>query len=249
MVFDLLSERPEAAERGYKCPQIAPLRKWIETETALGNPALEKLVQAGGDPSTTDSGSPRPSTSSGRPEPVEGRAKSRGDGVMKRALVWSKAVNADVAKIVRNVPPFPHLRECLDKLHAQADIMCVSATPGEALQREWEEHDIARYARLIAGQEMGSKKEHLQHASGGKYEPDKVLMIGDALGDYKAAKANDALFFPINPGDETASWKLFFDEGIDRFLSGEFRGQYEDKLLTEFRKYLPSTPPWKKSRS
>ena len=216
MVLDLLAERPEAVERGYSCPPIDPLREWIKKETALGNPALEKLVKIGADP------------------------------IMTQTLAWSKAVNADVAKIVRNVPPFPHVRECLEKLQDVADIMCVSATPGEALQREWEEHDIAKYTRVIAGQEMGSKKEHIQHGAGGKYESDKMLMIGDALGDYKAAKANNALFFPINPGDETASWKRFLDEGIAAFLSGKFRGAYEDKLTAEFRKYLPSVPPWKK---
>ena len=216
MAFDLLADRPEALERGYKSPQVDPLRTWIKTETALGNPALEKLV------------------------------KEKGDPVMKRTLDWSKAVNADVAKIVRNVPPFPHVRECLEKLFGLADIMCVSATPGEALQREWAEHDIARFTRIIAGQEMGSKKEHIQYAAGGKYDPDKTLMIGDALGDMKAAKANNALFFPINPGQETDSWKRFRDEGIDVFLAGKFRGAYEEKLVAEFRKFLPSTPPWKK---
>lgn len=39
-------------------------------------------------------------------------------------------------------------------------------------------------------------------ASGGKYQADHVLMIGEALGDMKAARANKALFFPINPGYE-----------------------------------------------
>ena len=43
----------------------------------------------------------------------------------------------------------------------QADVLVVSATPGEALQREWEEHGLSRHVALIAGQELGSKKEHL----------------------------------------------------------------------------------------
>ena len=37
-------------------------------------------------------------------------------------------------------------------------------------------------------------------------------MVGDAPGDLKAAKANKALFYPINPGSEDASWKRFHDE-------------------------------------
>ncbi len=72
-------------------------------------------------------------------------------------------------------------------------------------------------------------------------------MIGDAPGDYQAAVANDALFFPINPGDEEASWKRLFDEGIDRFLGGTFAGEYQRQLLAEFDAYLPERPPWIKT--
>jgi phosphoglycolate phosphatase-like HAD superfamily hydrolase len=216
MAIDLLAERPEAVERGYRPMDMTPLRQWIQRETALGNPALEAEV------------------------------KRTGDAILSRALVWSKAVNADIAKMVRNVPPFPHVRESLEKLAPRADIMCVSATPGEALKREWLEHDIARYTALIAGQEMGSKKEHLQYAAAGKYDADHILMVGDAPGDMKAAKANNALFFPVNPGNESASWKRFVEEGADHFFAGTFRGAYEEALIKEFMSYLPSVPPWKK---
>jgi hypothetical protein len=69
-------------------------------------------------------------------------------------------------------------------------------------------------------------------------------MIGDAPGDYKAAVANKALYFPINPGAEEASWRRLFEEGIERFLSGEFAGRYQEDLLAEFERYLPERPPW-----
>jgi len=54
------------------------------------------------------------------------------------------------------------------------------------------------------------------------------------------------LFFPINPGHEDASWKQLYDEGIDRFLSGSFAGEYQEKLIEKFDTYLPELPPWKK---
>jgi len=126
--------------------------------------------------------------------------------------------------------------------------MVVSATPCEALQREWSEHGIEGFVSMIAGQELGSKKEHLQHAAAGRYEADHMLMVGDALGDMKAAKANGALFYPINPGGETESWKRFHDEALGRFLDGTYAGDYEKRLFDEFAGYLPSTPPWKKRR-
>ena len=69
-------------------------------------------------------------------------------------------------------------------------------------------------------------------------------MIGDAPGDHQAAVANQALFFPINPGAEEASWRKLYEEGIDRFLSGAFAGAYQDELLAEFDKALPEKPPW-----
>ena len=71
--------------------------------------------------------------------------------------------------------------------------LVVSATPGEALQREWVEHNIDKYAAFIAGQELGSKAEHLKFTAGGKYTPSHILMVGDAPGDFKAARANNEI--------------------------------------------------------
>ena len=70
-------------------------------------------------------------------------------------------------------------------------------------------------------------------------------MIGDAPGDLKAARTNNALFFPVNPGHEEDSWKRLFEEGLERFIKGKYEGDYEKELLEEFERYLPATPPWK----
>jgi phosphoglycolate phosphatase-like HAD superfamily hydrolase len=207
------NKRPEVKARGVKVDIPPSLLEWMKRETKLGNPALEKEVQKTGDPQ------------------------------LKHALAWSKAVNAAIENMVRGVPPFPFVRESLDKLGPRADVLVVSATPHEALKREWEEHDLAKYAVAICGQEVGTKKESLRAAA--KYPANHTLMIGDAPGDYQAAVANHTLFFPINPGAEEASWKRFYDEGIDRFLSGAFAGDYQAALLAEFDRYLPERPPWK----
>ncbi|MCG8641995.1 MAG: hypothetical protein MI862_19890, partial [Desulfobacterales bacterium] len=82
------------------------------------------------------------------------------------------------------------------------------------------------------------------YAASEKYDKDKILMIGDAPGDMKAAKGNDALFYPINPGHEEASWKRFFDEGLSKFFAGTFKGSYEEGLIEEFNGYLPESPSW-----
>jgi phosphoglycolate phosphatase-like HAD superfamily hydrolase len=216
MVFDLLKEWDKVTERHVKIPEAPNLRAWCKAETKLGNPALKAYCETHGEPD------------------------------MHQSLAWSKAVNVSVADIVKGVPPFPYVRESLQKGCEAADILVCSATPGEALMREWQEHCIDQYAFAIAGQEVGSKAEHIAISANGKYAPAKMLMIGDAPGDLKAAKANKALFFPINPGDEEDSWKLFYEEALDKFIAGQYAGEYEAALIKKFETYLPETPPWKK---
>ena len=53
----------------------------------------------------------------------------------------------------------------------------------------------------------------------------RATLLGDAPGDLKAAKANHACFYPINPGDEDQSWKRLHDEAAERFFAGAYRGQ------------------------
>ncbi|HAM71690.1 MAG TPA: haloacid dehalogenase [Verrucomicrobiales bacterium] len=168
----------------------------------------------------------------------------RGNTGLAQVKTWSDAVNRAVEDIVHGVPPFPLVRETLTRLNQSADAMCISQTPADALKREWSEHKIDGFVKMIAGQEMGTKTEHLKFAAAGKYAPTKILMIGDAPGDHKAAKANNALFFPINPGKEEASWERLFNEALDRFFKGTYAGDYEAALVREFDACLPETPAW-----
>ena len=168
----------------------------------------------------------------------------RGNNGLAKVKVWSDAVNAQIAEIVHGVPPFPLVRDCLSQALGQADLMVISQTPCDALEREWAEHDLARFVQAIAGQEMGTKTEHLQFATTGKYPADKVLMIGDAPGDHKAAKANGVLFYPILPGREEASWERLHSEALGRFFDGTYAGDYEASLFAEFDASLPEHPSW-----
>jgi phosphoglycolate phosphatase-like HAD superfamily hydrolase len=210
----LLAERKEVKARGAKLPDMTPLIEWVNKETKLGNPALERYAREVHDP------------------------------IIDKTLAWSKAVNTSISEIVYGIPPFPWVRESLLVFHEHTDAVVVSQTPGEALIREWQEHHIDTYVKIICGQEYGTKTEHIQYAAQGKYPSDKILMIGDAPGDMKAAKSNGALFFPINPGHEEDSWEQLYKEGIDRFLKGSFAGEYENKLIEEFNLCLPQTPSW-----
>ena len=221
ILTELLPEHPMTKARNFKVPQFPHYFAWIDNpDSMLSNDGLTMAIEQATDRDAKDE--------------------------LENILEWSERVNWAVGRIVWGMPPFPYVRESLEKIQPSADVIVVSATPDEALRREWAEHDIAQYAEIIAGQEMGTKIQHLEYATKGKYEKNHVLMIGDAPGDLKAAKANNALFYPINPGNEIQSWKRFHDEAFDRFIKGHYAGAYEEKVISEFDSYLPEQPPWKK---
>lgn len=216
LALDLLEERPEVQARNVTIPKLQGVRDWMDRETKLGNPTLQVEVE------------------------------KLDDADLKQALDWSVAVNKTIAGMVHGVPPFPLVRESLEKLSSSADMIVCSATPNEALEKEWDEHSIAGFVQAICGQEAGSKKETLGQASSHGYTDNHVLMIGDAPGDMKAAQAVGALFYPINPGNEEASWDRFLNEACDKFFNEQYAGDYQQQLITEFDTYLPDVPPWKK---
>jgi len=171
-------------------------------------------------------------------------AAAGGDALLKRTLDWSEGINEHVGKMVYGVPPFPGVRELLNKAKSECDMIVVSQTPTEALNREWHEHELTGFVQCICGQEMGSKDEHLRRTAVGHYDPSQMLVVGDAYGDYKAAQSAKALFFPILPGHEEESWKRLVEEGYGRFTSGTFAGNYQQSLMIEMERILPETPPW-----
>ncbi len=214
-VFELLADREEIIETGSRLPDMTMLKEWMKTETRLGNAALRKYYEKSYNLS------------------------------LEVILRWSETVNREIGEWLHDIPPFHHAKKAMENMSGFADIIVVSQTPYEALEREWLENDLKKYVRMIAAQEHGTKAEHIALAAKGKYPDNRILLIGDAFGDLNAAKANGVLFFPIIPGKEDKSWASFLDEGLERFVNGTFAGKYEESLLQEFRKSLPETPPWK----
>lgn len=213
-VFELLAERPEVAERGVVPPSGAAIGAFIASGYPLSDRGLREYASAHPDPE------------------------------LDRAIAWTDGVNAAIADMVTGVPPFPYVRRSLEAMRDRVDLMVVSATPLEALEREWAEHGLAEYMDVIAGQEYGTKAQHLAAAAKGKYADDHILLIGDAPGDRDAAFAQGVLYYPINPGHEARSWRRFHDEALGRFLAGSYAGAYQATLLAEFEALLPADPPW-----
>lgn len=212
--YELMAKRKDVARRNHELIDISPLREWIGKETKLGNPALEKYAAEAKNP------------------------------VIDLALNWSKKVNSDIAELVHGIAPFPFVKESLNKIDSKADIIVVSQTPVEALSREWKENSISSFARILAGQEYGTKTEHIKYAAKDKYPYNKILVIGDAPGDMQAAKSNGVLFYPINPGHEEASWERLYNEALDKFFEGTYEGGYEEKLIRDFEEFMPAEPSW-----
>jgi len=218
ILTELLPGHPQVRGRGFQVPQLPHYFAWVDSsDSLLSNEGLRHSLATA-------------RTANARRE-------------FELVLAWSEQVNQAVEEIVRGVPPFPLVRETLQALDGRADVVVVSATPVEALTREWAEHDLARYATLILGQEMGTKSQHIK-ATSAHYRPGRVLMIGDAPGDLRAAQDNDVLFYPIVPGEEDAWWERFYREGLPRFLSGAYTREYQQELVDRFDRALPERPPW-----
>ena len=202
-----------------KLPDIKPLNEYIaytkENKLGLSNPSLEEYLNQ---------------------NPL--------DLSLYKLLGWSEAVNRTFPHVSAKIPPFDNVKECLELMTQYADILIVSKTPYIDLANYWEAQGIAKYVQIITGQEMGSKGHHIEVAKkAGNYEGEQVLMIGDGGGDLKAVKANNGLFYPTPPGKEKEAWDNFPD-AFQRFIKREYKEEFEDKLLEQFKESLLISPPW-----
>ncbi|HPZ50894.1 MAG TPA: HAD family hydrolase, partial [Propionibacteriaceae bacterium] len=158
-LLDLLRDRADVAERGVTIPPYPELSEFIAAE--------------------------------GYPLSDTGIARYHADhpsATIARAIRWGDAVNAAIADMVHGCGPFPGVRDAIEAMQPDVDCMTVSATPLHALEYEWTAHGLAPFMKVIAGQEMGSKAEHVQYAATGKYDPERIMLIGDAPGDRDAAQ-------------------------------------------------------------
>jgi len=215
--LELLGARKEAQERGYVCPDLTPLKKWIEETDSLSAKGIREYAAAhGGDL----------------------------DPILATAARWSAEVDENIERIVHGVAALPGVKEAFAEISRFADIVIVSATPHEAIVREWGAQGLLENITVVAGQELGTKKECIRKAMTGKYSPDKVLMVGDAPGDHDAAVANGVQFYPIIPGREVESWSRLRSEAADKFRDGSYAGSYMEQQLTEFDAVLQDEPNW-----
>jgi len=198
-----------------KLPCFDGLRRWVATSDQLSRASLQAAMQTDDCPS------------------------------LRNALAWTDAINKAVRATTHDVAPVPGVGECLQLAAARASIVIVSAADTPTLRREWSQHGLLRNVTAVAGQEAGTKSDTLKRLRSFGFRADAILMVGDAPGDLAAAQAANTAFFPIVPGEESASWARLAGEGLPRFLADDFCGDYEENLAKQFLTALPENPDWK----
>ena len=218
--LELLREHP--ALRNERVPSFPALAQWVDGARILSADTLAAATEA---------------------------TRLRGDTEAERelatVLAWSRHVDTLCAEDPVPVSAFAGVAELLQTAAAQADTAVISSAPLATLIRQWRQTGLARFVREICGQEGGRKADQLaERARRAAYPPARMLMLGDAPGDLRAAEAVGAWFFPIVPGKEPESWRLLADEGLPRFLGDRWTRAYQDELLVPFHRRLPDRPSW-----
>lgn len=196
------------AEDGIDMPDFSSVNKWIEISTELSNPALEKAIS------------------------------QTKDEQLVKVLEWSNAVNKSISELPEDDKPFPNVKEGLEIISSVADVAIVSSANGGAVIVEWTRHELAPFVKVMLGQEAGTKATCIANLKKNNYYEDEVLMVGDAPGDLEAAVKNGVLYYPILVGREDFSWDRLNNEALTKLLEGNYRGEYQDKLIKEFNSIL-----------
>ena len=200
----------EINEKYRSIEDLDTLCRWVETSPALSNDALQQAIAA--NPGSTS---------------------------LPKALNWSVAVNKAIQALPESeIKPFALAREALAFAHEKADVAIVSSANLGAVLEEWEKHELLPHTDIVLAQNVGSKAFCIAELLKKGYDPDKVLMCGDAPGDLQAAETNGVFYFPILVRKEKASWEEFMEKGFSHLLNGTYEGAYQNEKKAAFLQNL-----------
>lgn len=158
---------------------------------------------------------------------------------LKKALEWSKSVNKSIDLLSDDEKcPFEGVKEAIILAKKVADIAIVSSANEKAVLDEWNKHGLLENVDIVLTQNIGSKSYCINKLIAKGYSRNNVLMVGDALGDLKAAEENEALYYPIMVRKEKESWIRLSKEALERFTSNSYYGEYQEKVISEFKENL-----------
>ncbi len=190
-----------------------------------GHAALQAFVQSGGPLSLGA---------------LESYNADKRDPFLAKTLEWSRQADRRYAEIMETEgnAPFALVPDILKRAFVQSEIVVISSSSRETLEKDWGAAGLLDAVTRIEGQEQGSKATQLNRALENGRSADQALMIGDAIGDHEAAKAHGLLFYPIIPGAEIDCWQRFQDEALERFYGGTYAGSYAASLVSTFQAAL-----------
>ena len=198
----------EINEKYTPIEDISVLQAWVVSGAAPSNPACKKAYE------------------------------ETGSIIMKKALAWSEAVNANIRLLPEEVKkPFEGAKEGLAAAHEVADVAIVSSANRDAVMEEWTKWKLLDSVDIVLAQDCGSKAECIAEMLKFGYAQDHVLMVGDAPGDRDAATKNGVYYYPIQVRKEKASWDEFVATGLGKLTSGEY-ADYETVKIREFLENL-----------
>lgn len=169
-------------------------------------------------------------------ESLEAELEKTNNICIKRALEWSKAVNKSIDLLSDDEKcPFEGVKEAIIAAKKIADIAIVSSANEKAVLDEWSHNGLLENVDIVLTQNIGSKAYCISKLIEKGYDRTKVLMVGDALGDLKAAESNEVLYYPIMVKKEKDSWERFTKEALEKFIGDLYIGEYQEKVINEFR--------------
>ena len=183
---------------------IAALQHWTDTAPALSNDGVAKAAA----------------------EATDAEAKL----ILEKALSWSKAVNASIVALDESLKiPFAGAKEGLAAAHSFADVAMVSSANRDAVEEEWGKFGLLEHTDIVLAQDVGSKAACINGMLKFGYDPNKVVMIGDAPGDCDAAEKNSVHYYPILVNHEKESWDEAIAVAFDKLKTGEYAAYGAEK--------------------
>ena len=198
----------EVNEKFTPIDHLEDLTAWVNSGAAPSNDALQRAIDETGSP------------------------------ILKKALSWSKAVNAAIVALPEELKKhFEGAKEGLAAASEFADVAIASSANRDAVVEEWTKFKLLDHVDIMLAQDMGSKAHCISEMLKFGYDPQKVLMVGDAPGDRDAAAQNGVYYYPILVRQEAASWAELCETGLEKLQSGGYAG-YEKEKIAEFLKNL-----------
>ena len=194
----------EINEKYTKIQGIEALQHWAEAAPALSNDGVAKAAQ----------------------EATDADAKL----ILSKALSWSKAVNASIVELDESLKvPYAGANEGLVAAHRFADVAMVSSANRDAVEEEWGKFGLLEHTDIVLAQDVGSKAACIKEMLKFGYDPNKVVMIGDAPGDCDAAEKNGVHYYPILVNHEKESWDEAIAVAFGKLQNGEYSAYGQEK--------------------